>query len=524
MIRNQASVGRMLGHIAAGLLLIIVSTTVRADNLSSSLTFDSQNQSMWGTGPALQYDTINNPTFYGFDWDERGSVGGFIGGDTQIINPLWAAWYICPFLCGSEPTKYFTVDTSTGLQVSATTQGRIGFELGLKIDSGSVDATVGYTTNVVTPEPGTIDPGQFISLNTVSDLTGDSIASQFPTLEASLGVVMEVSATFAATGCAVGACDSVSFGTGTLGGSQELVAFNKDGEGGITYFGGEGILSDIVDTAIAAGLIDLPTGFPAVIEIPAPGLGNIATITAHLPEPNTSGGLNSAGTMLTSQGQDDLLDVSFDIDNIISIASIGVGGLFGGSQDLGLGFSVGYDLINVEMGPQIDLVQSFEFTPTLFVDLEFSQPVNVTGYGMVSSLNGLAWDLLPTIAFDGGSTIVTPTFYLGTLINGDFFDNAGELYNQLFLDIDGNIKVDLLTATFGTPFGDETIGIGNLINQSFDLFTTPAMFSRRFAMEGFAPIIGESFSVVVPEPGMLLLFGSGLLLLSVGARRRRMLH
>src|SRR5690606_11154321 len=105
-----------------------------------------------------------------------------------------------------------------------------------------------------------------------------------------------------------------------------------------------------------------------------------------------------AGTALTATGQDDLLDVSLDVDNLISVATLGTGGLFGGDVNLGGGFGITYDLVNVEMGPQIDLVQSFELTPTLYVDLEFSQPVNVAGHGLVSSLSRIDWSALPAMA------------------------------------------------------------------------------------------------------------------------------
>lgn len=502
---------------AASAAFFMFSSSSWAMLVNSNLDFSSQDQSMWGTGSAFQLDSRE---FYGTTWNKSGSVGGFIGGNTQVLNPLWVAWNICPFLCGSEPTKYFNVDTTTGLQVSANTQGRIGFELGVKVDSGSLDALVNYGAQLNLPEVKDTKAGAFISLNPSSSLNGDNFASQFPTMSADLSVVMEVSASFAATGCAVGSCATASFGTGTLGGTQELISFNQDGQGGIEYFGGSGFLSDALDVAVAAGVVDLPTGFPASLEIPAPvGLGNLGTITAHLPQPNSSGGLDGTHTKLVSQGQDDLLDISLDVDNLISVGTTGVGGLFGGSVDMGAGFGLSYDLINVELGPQIDLVQSFEFTPTLMVDLEFSKPVDVTGYGEVTSLSGVVWDDLPTMAFLGGVTTITPTFYLGTTIDGLFTENAGELFSQLFLDIDGNIKVDLLTATFSSIFGDETIGIGNLIDQSFDLFSTPALFSQRFAMAGFAPVAGASFDVRVPEPGILVLFGAGFFLLVLTRRR-----
>jgi len=513
------AINKRMFSVASAALFILFSSSTWAAVVDSNLTFSSQNQSMWGTGAAIQLDQTD---FYGTTWNESGSVGGFIGGNTRVLNPLWSLWSICPAFCPPEPTKYFNVDTTTGLQVSANTQGRIGFELGVRVDSGSVDAAVNYNTQVIVPETRDINAGEYISLNPTSSLTGNSLASQFPTMSASLSVVMEVSATFAATGCALGNCASTSFGTGTLGGTQELIAFNQDSQGGIEYFGGSGFLSDALDVAVAVGAVSLPTGFPAELEIPAPGLGNLGTITAHLPQPNTSGGLDATGTKLTSQGQDDLLDLSIDVDNLLSIALTGVGGLFGGSQDIGGGFGLSYDLINVELGPQIDLVQSFEFTPTLMVDLEFSQPVDVTGYGQVTSLSELNWDDLPTMAFGNGTTGILPTFYLGYMVDNMFTENVGELFSQLFLDIDGNIRVDLLTATFSSVFGDETIGLGNLINESFDLFTTPALYSNRFAMAGFAPITGAAFDVrvPVPEPGFILLYGTGFFLFGLIRHRR----
>jgi hypothetical protein len=487
-------------------------------------TFSSHNQSMWGTGPAFQLDMPGK--FYGMEWSREGSAGGFIGGTYKIINPLWLAWQACPIkrLCGKEPPKYIYVSTESGLGVSANTQGKIGFELGVKIDSGSVNASLDYTTRVITPQAGTLKAGDFVSLNPTSTLNDGNLNSQFPTVEASMALVLEVGASFAAVGCAGGNCVSAEFSTPVVGATQDLISFNKDGGGGIVYFGGSGHLSDLLDTLVAEGVVNLPTGFPAEIEIPAPGLGRLAAITAYLPQPDTTGSLNPAGTKLTSSGQDDLLDLSVDLDNLMSIGIIGTGGLFGGNVSLPgpFRFDISYDLINVEVGPQLDLVQQFEFTPTLMVDLAFSRPVNVTGVGWVQSLEGVLWDLLPTMAFLGGETLITPTFYLGTMVGAELMKNAADLLNQLLIDIDGNIRVDLLTAVFDTAFGKINLGLGNLINESFDLFTTPALFHNSFAMAGFDPFIGTAFSIFIetPEPGILLMLGSGLMLV-FGLPRRR---
>jgi hypothetical protein len=498
---------------AAALLgLSFLTGAAHAGVISQDLNFSSTNQSMWGSGSALQLDQTQ---FIGTTWNTGTSQGGFSGGTTKILNPLWVAWNLCPVFCPAEPTKYLYVDTTTGLQVSANTQGKVGFDVGLKIDSGSVNALAAYSTGIDLPDAGLLTAGEFTKLNTSSALTNNSsLTTQFPTLQATFSAVLQVSAQFAATGCAVGACSGVSFDTGTIGGTQEIVSFNKDGSGGIEYFGGNPTLNAL---AAAAGL---PSGFPAQIDIPAPGLGNIASITSYLPQPNATGGVNSAGTGLTATGQDNLVDLSLDVDNILSVATIGTGGLFGGNVDLGGGFGLNYDLVNVEMGPQIDLAQTFDLTPSLFVDLQFSQPVNVQGYGMVTSLSGVDWNNLPSMAFSGGITDISPTFYLSAGMTGD----AASLLNRMFLDVNGNIKVDLLQAGFSTPFGNLSLGIGNLLDKSFDLFTTPDFFQKTFPMLGFNRVLGSSFSVDVrvPEPGVLTLLILGLMMCgSVVIMRRR---
>jgi hypothetical protein len=519
---------RLLISSAVAVAAVFLSTTpVSATVISQNVTLSSQNQSMWGTGSALQYQ---QNIFVGTTWNKSGSAGGFIGGNTQILNPGWVAWNACPFhLCGSEPPKFLNIDTKSGLQVSASTTGKVGFNLGVNFDSGSVNALTNYNTQIDVPT--SVSAGQLVTFNTRgSSLTGGSLSSQFPTASATLSAVLQVSANFAATGCLTGTCGTASLSTGTLGGTQPIVALNPDGQGGIQYFGGTGFLSDALNAAAALGEVKLPTGFPASLTIPpTAGTGSLGSITAFLPQPNASGGLNAAGTGLTATGSSPLLGVSLDVGNLLSEATTGTTGYFDGSVDMGHGFGVDYNLVNVQMGPQINLTQTFDLTPTLLADLQFSQPVDVSGYGMVTSVNGVDWNNLPSMVFGSGITTITPTFYLGATVGGNFTQDAAALLDQLMLQLQGNLSVNVLNATFNTPFGSLPLGLGTVFDNSFNLLTSPPIFSNEFAMAGFSPEIGQSFNVdaltSVPEPGALSLAGAGLLTLGLmrllADRRRR---
>jgi hypothetical protein len=108
----------------------------------------------------------------------------------------------------------------------------------------------------------------------------------------------------------------------------------------------------------------------------------------------------------------------------------------------------------------------------------------MVGGELVTSLVS-AWDLLPDITFMADATTVTPTFFV-----------EASLLNQTLLDFDLEFFIDLLQVGYDAGvLGSGSFGIGNILQQGVDLFTSPAFFSNLFALGGFNLQIGESFVI-----------------------------
>ena len=76
---------------------------------------------------------------------------------------------------------------------------------------------------------------------------------------------------------------------------------------------------------------------------------------------------------------------------------------------------MGYDLIDIEFGPTIDLIQAFELDPDLFVELTFDRPVELMNGDEVSVLTSRFADLPEIALLDDSPVLMTPKFFIEAL-------------------------------------------------------------------------------------------------------------
>ncbi len=500
---------RTLGRLLCLLGLQFVASAAIATTIIFNPGFESNDQSMWAPGTAASFSIDR---FLGVQWNESASVGGITGGIIEttipIPHPHLPSGFECHgFLCfgghfhnpGSIHIHEIdgpSVDTRLGARIDASTSGKVGFQFGLTADSGSVDTTVQFNATLLAPDAGTVAQGEFFNLNPSSSLAGGTLSTNFPELSVSLDAIVGVRASASAAAC-VPPFGCLSGSTGQLGFPDQtipIVSFNDPSSPGQIKILGQ------LDPAIFQ--------FDNEISIPGPLGGSLGGITVHVPDINATGGV--IGNKLTASGRDDLLKVTVDLDGL-ALAPLG---LPGGGVSFNAGIlSVSADLIDIDMGPIISILQNFEFTPTLRVQLVFDSAVQIAGFATPQTLWSGAWSELPNIALLSLNTLVTPTFSI-----------QGLFLNKTALGIDGIFQLDILKASFalqafGLVFDLGQIGPLFQILDRTNLFNTPPLCCNSYFLGGFNTAQGQSFLLTtVPEPGSLILIVLGLVML--GVRRR----
>ena len=192
------------GVVLAVCLMPVASLAAPIPYDSGLLEFSTTGQSMWGPG---QSATLDESFFLGTTWNESANVGpGIAGGIEPVTVPVPHLHLPSGFEChgilctsghfhnpGSVHTHTIdtglTIDTRTGAEVTLGTDGKVGFNFGAQIDSGSVAATVQFNAQALLPDPDAVIQGEFFNLNPDSTLAGGSLDTNLAEVSAKMEAV-----------------------------------------------------------------------------------------------------------------------------------------------------------------------------------------------------------------------------------------------------------------------------------------------------------------------------------------------
>ena len=438
-------------------------------------SFEAVNQNMWGGSGAA---SLSYEAFLGVEWNESLSLGGIAGNENATIIPGGCIWFF-----GTHCWEPVTADTRTGLKVTATTDGKIGVNVGAEINAGRVDVTVPGTATLSAASLTNNAPGHTVTIQTgyAVDPTA-TMNTKFPSLELYADFVFDVKAGGEYQACFVFAgCASEA---GTLFDIDEVIplaSLNRDGDGVLKVFG-----------------ITVPGAVPFETSVGA------VDVTVSLPNLETDA--EAISTDLSSSGDVNVLDLGVDIPSLIADMILpGSSYLLGGSA-----YGFGYTILSASLGPRFGIGQEFAFTSTPMTTLAFSDAVQPV-------VNGVTLD--PTLSFDVplGSSLdfifpdamtldVTPTYWLQNSLNVD-------------TDFLSRLGFNLTVLQLTTPLGD----LGPLFTKDFQTAAVPIGIDDRDFSLAFNQYTGQTFQLsTIPEPETWLLLASGLVLVGLVGWRRHL--
>lgn len=400
----------------------------------------------------------------------------------------------------------------------------------LGFNGGTVDAAVDYATTLILPED--IQVGSFFNLSPTSAIGEVSLNTQFPKLTGQFSASLSARIDASTRSCVIAfGCSEENTNLLNIGptGDMSLLKINTDDlpDDTASVFGLDDLAFDVTRGTVYADLSIVPgeTGpvIRPVITLPfvTPSLGigvNLGDISLDYPDFSLGGSLQE-GKIVASGAVDDIVDIFADLD---------AAALLTGSPPLG---SVTYfgpftfrgDLLDVDVGPGMDLSQNFELTPELMVELLFDHPVwaSTNPSTEITSWSGPLSSMPDFALHDDHVVNVTPTYWLDAVLK-----------NQTSLDFNLTYSLDILKGRILGPFGilladyvleeqDLPVDLGSedLFNSSFSYGgfqrISPGNFTLATSTQGGSTISAynshhESNGTSVPEPGTLLSFAAGL--------------
>jgi hypothetical protein len=475
--------------ISAALYFSLINTA-SAGIIKQQVTMQTAGQSMWNTGSSA---VIDESVFLGIEWDESGKI----------------------FEIGTASSG------SNGIKATGKSSGKVGLDLGVKFDSGTVNSSLPFEFSFDLPDASDLTDGEAFSMGIVSSklLGGAFLETISPTFQAYADLIVQADASITVKGCydvrLDSDCGSKTKNLLDIDKSFELLSINqgKDGEirvldGFSDLFAAGATVSSLVEVSSETDPND-PNGKKkekvSIDLTPKVGFGSspLVEVDVRLPDIITKEYLAASGlsvdgggsdNVLTSGGSDSFLSLDIDVDQIGT--AIGILPPLGVEADVDFGVgsvSASIDLVDLTFTPEMSLTQDFSLSiKDIGVSYVFDEAVMAglteDSMSMVSGLNvnDLNDDIFVTWT-DGQDLGITP-----------IYDITVELTNQTGLTVSADFTVDLLKGSisgevFGIDMGSESFG--PVFQMPFDLgeFGSLNVFDDSFELAGFDAEEGNKF-------------------------------
>lgn len=501
----------------------------------------------------------------GFSFEERGEVIISIDETVDFAAPALA---LVPELSVFRPVLELDVDAAFGIYAD--------FSAKAGVFSGAVD----YIAEFTVPDAATLAPFQPVDLAPFFAQTSVAFEATTGSLDAALGLTNEIKID------ARGSVSDPAFGI-TLGFDETLVDIARlqlvveDGGSGtinapiigditgevpsvtiqrgpaetellairnqtVEFLSGpreaiEAALGGAELPPLAVSFADLEADFGIVVGVPpgvsvegqfqngpgfalstsGVGLGiDVGDVELSSPLLTVTAPATPSGAGVVRSGRTDLIGLNIDADSLLATTTLPTIG--GASLEVGP-LSADFDIYDLDIGLQSEMVASYSFFPELGVRLDFSQPVLIDrSFSLFPPIPGLPFqndsagaspfflppptipnpfpqpgpreitslvlnqfDDFPLLGFLPGETIVTPTYFL-----------EGGFYSDIFIDIFPEIELSFLSASL--KFFGNGPTVGPAFEEIFsldDMGVSLELMSLMAALDGFGTIPGNPFTV-----------------------------
>jgi hypothetical protein len=360
--------------------------------------------------------------------------------------------------------------------INLNSTGDVGVSTSLNVNGGTVSAAIPISVGEGFPT-SPVPEGSPINVSSSGMFGVGSLSTASPNIQASANLFANnVSASISGLGLGIG--------VGPFTGSANIFSIDTRTHPTGTFTLSPGITLTVGAPFVATSGSGGPQTFPPPLNLSSSG------------GPSSALGLNANLTNLAAAAFGlPPLSGSIDLPPCIPIA--------------GCAGSLSYNLLSISAGLSVGGTQSFNLASTPEVAYTVveagAHPTSFT-----SAMMNVGTPFSFTFASGDNNASVTPTYFL-----------SADLTNNTGVELDANAGLSALGGSIS--YLGASASLGPLININT---TAPvanlSVFDSTFALGGWNSFEGQTFEVSqTPEPGTLILFGSGLLALASCVRRRK---